>query len=63
MRFRFDALSTAFSNGCAFDENAQHVSVDERPNLVEMYTGPRLKISNIFGGIGWTGRAAASAAV
>ena len=63
MRFRFDPLSRAFSNRCAFDENTQRLSVDERPKLVEMYafsnetdaqvwTGPKLKISNIFGGFG-----------
>ena len=37
MRFRFDPLSRAFSNRCVFNENAQRISVDGRPNLIEMY--------------------------
>ena len=36
MRFRFDPLSRAFSNGCVFDENARRISVDGRPKGMEM---------------------------
>ena len=36
MRFRFDPLSRAFSNGCVFDENAQRISLDGRPKGMEM---------------------------
>ena len=37
MRFRFDPLSRTLSKRCVFDENAQRVSVDRRPILIEMY--------------------------
>jgi len=36
MRFRFDPLSTGFSNQRVFNENAQR-SMDERPKRIEMY--------------------------
>ena len=36
-RFRFDPLSRAFSNRCVLDEQVQHISVDGRPKLIEMY--------------------------
>ena len=38
VRFRFDPLSTAFSNRCVFFyENARRISVDGTPKRVEMY--------------------------
>ena len=37
MRFRFYPLSSAFSDRCVFDENAQHSSVDGRLKRVQMY--------------------------
>jgi len=36
MHFRFDPLSRAFSNRCVFDENAQRISVDERPKRIDV---------------------------
>ena len=36
MRFRFDPLSRAFSNGCVFDGNGQRISVDGRHKYILM---------------------------
>ena len=38
MRFRLNPLSRAFSNRCAFDENAQRTSVNGSPYFIERYT-------------------------
>ena len=38
MRFHFDhSLSRAFSNRCVFDENAQNIRTDGRPECIKMY--------------------------
>ena len=37
MRFSFDSLSKAFLNGYIFHENAQHISVEGRPERIQMY--------------------------
>ena len=37
MRFLFDPLSKTLSNRCVFHENAQRISVDGRPERIEMY--------------------------
>ena len=33
----FDPFSRAFSNGCIFGENTQHISVDQRLKCIEVY--------------------------
>ena len=38
MRFRLNSLSRAFSNRCAFDENAQRPSLKGSPKRIERYT-------------------------
>ena len=43
MRFRFDQFSRAFLNRCAFDENAQRISVDGRPIWIEMFASFKRK--------------------
>ena len=35
--FRFDSLSRAFLNGYIFHENAQLISVEGRPERIQMY--------------------------